>query len=61
MAKAFLERTFELARSGRCASFMELRRALKAEGYIAGELDQLKGRSLRQQLMDLIARRAGKR
>ena len=62
VAKTFLERAFELAKSGQCASFKDLRMTLKAERYLASEIDQLKGLSLRRQLLDLMAKhpRAGK-
>jgi hypothetical protein len=46
-----LERAFELASSGMCASLDDLRRRLKKEGY---ELNQLQGRALRMQLLGLI-------
>ena len=56
-----IERAFELARSGNYAGSGEIRRALKAEGYM---LDQLNGsQSLVNQLRRLCteARRASKR
>lgn len=49
--KTTLERAFELAGSGKCASMDELTRMLKAEGYASG---QLVGPSLRKQLLTLI-------
>ena len=49
---SILERAFELARSGQYASVVEVRRALRAEGYS----DQLLvGPVLLRQLRDLIA------
>lgn len=58
MPKTTIERAFELARSGECASFSEVRRALKREGY-ADAVRQLDGAFIRQQLMDLIAAAKG--
>jgi hypothetical protein len=46
-----LERAFELAKSGRCKSIPEIRKALKLEGY---SLNQLSGRFLNKQLRALI-------
>jgi hypothetical protein len=47
-----LERAFELARSGRCATIDEVKQRLKAELY---DQHMIEGRSLRSQLRDLIA------
>ena len=60
MSRAFLERAFELARSGRCASLKDLRRTLKAERYSVGEFDQVRGAALKRQLLDLIANNSSK-
>jgi hypothetical protein len=46
-----LERAFQLARSGTCASVPAIRKLLKAEGYSTG---QITGRALHRQLADLI-------
>ncbi len=48
-----LERAFELARSGRCASIDEIKHRLKAEAH---NQDVIEGRSLRLQLRALIAK-----
>lgn len=45
--KTTIERAFELAESGFCADFREVRAKLRGEGY---DLDQLEGTSLRKQL-----------
>ncbi len=47
-----LERAFELARSGDCASISEVREKLVAEGY---SLQQLTGPTLLKQLRTLCA------
>ncbi len=47
-----LERAFELARSGRCATIDEIKQRLKAEFY---DPHIIEGRSLRSQLRALIA------
>ncbi|MGH9341281.1 MAG: hypothetical protein ACRD1R_17210 [Acidobacteriota bacterium] len=49
--KTALERAFQLARSGNCASAENIRQALKSEGYF---VDQLIGSTLKGQLRDLI-------
>jgi len=46
-----LERAFELAKSGECATVQEIRKRLKAEGLVAG---QVEGKMLFRQLRDLI-------
>jgi hypothetical protein len=46
-----LERAFELAKSGDCASVADLRKRLKGEGY---SLQKIVGRSLSRQLEMLI-------
>jgi hypothetical protein len=48
-----LERAFELARSGRCATIDEIKQRLKAELY---DQHMIEGRSLRSQLRALIAK-----
>ncbi len=50
--KSTLERAFELARSGRCASVEELRHRLKKESY---NQELVTGRSLTIQLRALMA------
>lgn len=47
-----LERAFELAKSGKCGSVDDIRRALISEGF---RVSQLEGPLLRRQLRDLIA------
>jgi hypothetical protein len=47
-----LERAFQLAKSGRCASILDIEKTLTAEGY---SLHQLIGRSLREQLRAFIS------
>ncbi len=47
-----LERAFELARSGECATIIEVREQLVAEGY---SLQQLTGPTLLKQLRTLCA------
>lgn len=47
-----IERAFELARSGKCQSFTEIKSALKAEGY---DTATLTGGILSKQLRQLIA------
>ena len=46
-----LERAFQLAKSGDCASVADLRKRLKSEGY---SLQKIVGRSLSRQLETLI-------
>ena len=46
-----LERAFELARSGRCASVADIKKQLKSEGY---SITQITGRVLSKQLDALI-------
>jgi hypothetical protein len=46
-----LERAFELARSGRCASVADIKKQLKSEGY---SITQITGRVLSKQLDTLI-------
>ena len=48
-----LERAFELARSGSCATIEEIKQKLKAELY---DQHMIEGRSLRSQLRALIAK-----
>jgi hypothetical protein len=48
-----VERAFDLAKSGRVTRLGELRSVLRAEGYI--DQGQLSGRSIRDQLVNLIA------
>jgi hypothetical protein len=52
-----IERAFELAKSGRCASVAHIKRLLHAEGYSAA---QITGRVLTRQLETLIKARRGK-
>jgi len=47
-----LERTFELARSGKFATVSELKQAVASEGY---SMAQVTGSSLTKQLRELIA------
>jgi hypothetical protein len=49
--KTALERTFELAQSGRFASFGEIKKAVRGEGYA---VDQLTGPQLSKQVRGLI-------
>ena len=51
-----LERAFQLARSGKCATVGELRQQLKAEGYAP---DQITGPTLLRQLRELCAAASG--
>src|SRR5262245_54454905 len=51
MRPSSLERAFELARSGKCASMDEVRWRLRAEGY---STEQLIGPVLMQQLRELL-------
>jgi hypothetical protein len=53
-----LERAFQLATSGRCASVKDIRVALAAEGY---PREQLTGPSLTKQLKELIRSSQGSR
>jgi hypothetical protein len=54
-----VERAFELARSGRVQTLIDLARALKAEGY--GNVDaHLAGSGIRKQLRDILAEGAAK-
>ena len=46
-----LERAFELAKSGQCATIEEIKKKLKAEGF---QDNQLVGKSLINQLRELI-------
>jgi hypothetical protein len=46
-----LERAFELARSGKCYSVMEIEKRLKFERHDAS---QVQGKGLRKQLLQLI-------
>jgi hypothetical protein len=46
-----LERAFELAKSGQCATVEEIKKKLKAEGFWD---DQLVGKTLIKQLRELI-------
>jgi hypothetical protein len=48
-----LERAFALASSGRVGTMLEMRQALRSEGY--SEEGQLHGRSIINQLMKLMA------
>ncbi len=48
-----VERAFELARSGACASVNDLRQRLRREGYDAVHL-HLHGASINRQLVELI-------
>jgi hypothetical protein len=50
-----LERAFELARSGRCATVAEIKRTLREEGYLD---DQVEGRLLFSQLNSLMKKSA---
>ena len=47
-----LERAFELARSGCCASITDIRQKLRSEGYSAV---QITGKALSKQLRELIS------
>jgi hypothetical protein len=51
-----LERAFELARSGRCATVADIKRKLREEGY---QDDQVEGRLLFSQLNSLMRKSAG--
>jgi|HubBroStandDraft_1064217.scaffolds.fasta_scaffold573376_1 hypothetical protein len=51
-----LERAFELARSGACASVRDIRHRLAAEGYAQNQID---GPRLIQQLRELCEAAAG--
>jgi hypothetical protein len=46
-----LERAFDLAKSGSCASVADIKRRLKAEGY---SIDQITGNALARQLDALV-------
>ncbi len=48
-----IERAFELARSGTCRSLEDVRRKLKAEGYLAIP-EHLGGSAIKKQLAALI-------
>jgi hypothetical protein len=48
-----LERAFELAQSGQCATYNDLRKRLKSEGY-SDSTEQLSFPALRKQLTKLI-------
>lgn len=50
-----LERAFELAQSGKFQRLTDLRNQLKAEGYVA---QQIEGRALLRQLRALMDRKA---
>ena len=52
-----LERAFELARSGRCATVADIKRKLREEGY---QDDQIEGPSLFAQLNSLMRKSAGR-
>jgi hypothetical protein len=52
-----LERAFQLAKSGSCASIDDIKRQLKAEGF---SLEQLTGSALSKQLRDLMISSNGK-
>jgi hypothetical protein len=49
--KTPLESAFDLARSGKCLNIGDVQRHLKGEGYSS---EQLEGRSIRRQLLELI-------
>jgi hypothetical protein len=49
--KTSLQRAFELARSGKCASVHEIIVRLKAEKY---DVSQIEGPALKKQLLQLI-------
>jgi hypothetical protein len=51
-----LERAFELARSGRCATVADIKRKLREEGY---QDDQVEGPLLFGQLNSLMRKSAG--
>ena len=51
-----LERAFELAKSGTCASVSEIKQRLKSEGH---SVDQITGAALKKQLKALIQAAAG--
>lgn len=52
--KPTVERAFELARSGECRTFSDIRRRLKQEGH--GDTNrQLDGRFIRDQITSMIA------
>lgn len=51
--KTALERAFELAQSGRFASFGEIKKVVRSEGYA---VDQLTGPQLSKQVRGLIER-----
>lgn len=50
-AKPIIERAYELAKSGLCATVAELERALRLEGYRT--FNELSGRDLRRRLSAL--------
>jgi hypothetical protein len=52
-----LERAFELARSGRCATVADIKRKLREGGY---QDDQVEGRLLFSQLNSLMRKSAGR-
>lgn len=54
--KTALERTFELARTGKYATVTDLKRAVAAEGY---GLAQITGGALAKQLRQIIAAHRG--
>ena len=57
--KTLVERAFELAGSGACATVKDICRRLKRESFTVGEIDDhLRGKVLRQQLTQVIQRRA---
>ena len=47
-----LERAFELARSGSCASMTDIRRKLRSEGY---SVVQITGKTISKQMRELIS------
>jgi hypothetical protein len=52
-----LERAFELARSGRCATVADIKRKLREGGY---QDDQVEGRLLFSQLNSLMRKSTGR-
>jgi hypothetical protein len=52
MSLHILERAFELAQSGQCASIDDIRRQLKAESFTQVDA-HLAGATVRRQLLDL--------
>lgn len=54
---SYLERAFELAKSGRVARLSDIRAVMRSEGY--ADMGQISGAVLRSQLFRLIAAARG--